>query len=156
MPNWVKNIVTVDGSKQTIKDVIHAVKTPDNVFSLDAVIPAPKFLVSFSFEDSKRFTGHTDVEWCNRHWGTRRDTEQAELVNGNTFVFLTAWTTPIPVFKELSTLFPNATFTIKYASEDVYENNGMYVYTNGAVDDFKMYEGGSNEAQDFFTTIWSV
>ncbi|MFQ9830242.1 MAG: hypothetical protein ACLRXR_09100 [Alistipes putredinis] len=47
------------------------------------------------------------------------------------FFFGTAWSTPEPIIKALSVKYPDVTFEVEYADEDVGNNVGSYSYKSG-------------------------
>ena len=47
------------------------------------------------------------------------------------FSFQTAWSTPVPIFEALSKKYPEATFYIEYADEDIGHNCGYFEIKNG-------------------------
>lgn len=52
------------------------------------------------------------------------------------FSFQTAWSTPVPIFEALSKKYPEATFYIEYADEDMGHNCGYFEIKNGEALDY--------------------
>lgn len=69
-------------------------------------------------------------DWNIENWGTKWNAYDIKIFQ-NTIEFQTAWSTPEPVIQKLSEKFPETTFTIKYADEDMGSNCGIYEYKNG-------------------------
>lgn len=64
-----------------------------------------------------RETGHESwYEWCNEKWGTKWNAYSCTVVEhkegASAFKFETAWSPPIPVFKELAKRWPGLIFDI--------------------------------------------
>jgi len=95
----------------------------------------------------------TWYEWRIDKWGTKWDTGNAdcdhdeEQININ---FDTAWSTPVPVFKELSKQFPDLVIYVEYADEDLGDNCGTYALFKGEIqtEDSRDYE--------FACDIWGI
>jgi hypothetical protein len=85
--------------------------------------------------------GHRNwYDWCCANWGTKWNAYNS-YVEGNTITFETAWSTPAPVIRELSSMFPDATFSVEYADEDIGSNVGNYSYKGGKTTDEYQPEG---------------
>lgn len=95
--------------------------------------------------DNVRKYGHADwYHWRLENWGTKWNAyEQRRLSLENpqsddtidTLMFQTAWTTPHPVIEHLSKLFPDCSFDVEYADEDLgCENCGTYHYNGGLLE----------------------
>jgi len=80
-------------------------------------------------------------EWCNENWGTKWGICNAELINDNDYdetkelgySFETAWSPPFPVVLEMSKLFPNLEFDLRYF-EGGNGFNGLFVCKKGKVE----------------------
>lgn len=87
-------------------------------------------------------------DFANQKWGTKwnayscyienmsnqeeKDFENNLLTLDNiTFCFQTAWSSPYPIFQELSKKYPDVIFEIKYADEDMGHNCGFFEIQNG-------------------------
>lgn len=93
----------------------------------------------------------TWYEWCIDKWGTKWDAcevvpdEGVECECGEEEIniyFDTAWSTPVPVFKELSKQFPDLVIYVEYADEDMGHNCGTYALFKGDIqtEDSRDYE----------------
>lgn len=70
-------------------------------------------------------------DWNIAHWGTKWNAYDQADIQPNSFKFDTAWSTPMPVIEALSTMFPDVTFEVDYADEDIGHNVGRYVFMDG-------------------------
>lgn len=76
----------------------------------------------------------TWYEWCCHNWGTKWNSSEVCICNaGNEAVvyFQTAWDCAYPIAKRLSEKFPDLSFTISFADEDISVNCGEYTLING-------------------------
>jgi hypothetical protein len=95
----------------------------------------------------------TWYEWSIDKWGTKWNAcdpgcdHDEEEININ---FDTAWSTPLPVFKELSKQFPDLVIYVEYADEDMGYNCGTYALFKGDIqtEDSRDYE--------FACDIWGI
>ena len=77
--------------------------------------------------------GHTSwYSWAIENWGTKwNSTESYYDEYDEVLGFETAWSTPEPVIAELSCLYPEITFIVEYADEDIGSNCGRYTLKDG-------------------------
>lgn len=78
----------------------------------------------------------TWYEWSIEKWGTKWDACEADCncyEETITITFDTAWSTPVPIFMELSRQFPDITIYVEYADEDLGCNCGTYTISNGQI-----------------------
>lgn len=88
------------------------------------------------FFNLKRY-GETDwYEWSIKHWGTKWNGYET-VVDCCGIEFQTAWSTPVPVFVELSKRLKNIVITVNYADEDIGSNCGTLEILNGEVSQFE-------------------
>lgn len=84
------------------------------------------------FFNLKRY-GETDwYEWSIKHWGTKWNGYET-VVDCGAIQFETAWSTPVPVFVELSKRLKDTSIIVHYADEDIGSNCGSLVILNGEV-----------------------
>lgn len=84
--------------------------------------------------------------WSIENWGTKWNAyEQSE--EENLICFDTAWSTPFPVIKRLSELFPKVQITLEYADENIGYNVGNHTFRKGELITSFAPEGGSYEAR---------
>jgi len=80
-------------------------------------------------------------DWSIDNWGTKWNACDARDNGGDSIIFDTAWATPEPVIKTLSEKFPEYTFEVEYADEDIGCNCGEYTYENGEIIGEVTYSG---------------
>lgn len=96
--------------------------------------------------------GHdTWYEWCIDNWGTKWNACETTILE-NGFEFNTAWSTPIPIIEALSSKFPELTFRIEWADENLGYNCGTIECANGeiALEEYP----NDDEAYNFACMIW--
>jgi hypothetical protein len=104
--------------------------------------------------ENKKLYGATDwYGWCVNHWGTKWNAMEVSLGNYS-IEFETAWSAPIPVIEKLAELFPTVTFTHTWADEDLGNNCGEVVYSNGNAVDWFYPEDRSSEAFEIYEKCW--
>jgi hypothetical protein len=69
--------------------------------------------------------------WCCEHWGTKWNSAEPEWTDANRIEFLTAWSAPEPIFAKLAEKFPDVTFMVAFADEDIGQNCGELHYKDG-------------------------
>lgn len=127
-------------------------RVPDILFgTLDKAIQAanyPAFSTKYGNEDKKEWISlaktlinncdkygfPTWYEWSCYNWGAKWNASEIRIcdIHGETIVFFdTAWSCAYPVVKRLSEKFPDLSFTISYADEDIGNNCGEYTFVNG-------------------------
>ena len=119
MPNWVTNIIEVDGEKEIINQMFENVKSDKTLFDFNKIKEMPK---------SEELNWY---DWSVNNWGTKWNTDSDVSISGNVVVFDTAWSTPFYVLSELSNQYPTLSFIINYADEDIGSNCGMYKLQGG-------------------------
>lgn len=78
----------------------------------------------------------TWYEWSIDKWGTKWDAYEADCDCYEkiiTITFDTAWSTPVPIFKELSKQYPSFVICVEYADEDLGSNCGTYAIWEGEI-----------------------
>ena len=85
--------------------------------------------------------------WANKYWGTKWNAYDQIEVEFGTIQFDTAWSTPYPVMQKLAKMFPDLTFEVKFADEDLGNNCGTYEFENGQI--VKEYMPEGTEAMKF-------
>lgn len=107
----------------------------------------------------RKFGAMNWYQWNIKHWGTKwnaydtptpRDTE-------DTIWFDTAWSTPEPVFAALAAQWPDLTFRVKFADEDMGHNTGILTLTGETLvfEDMSCTQGGKTrkEARSFAFSV---
>lgn len=78
----------------------------------------------------------TWYDWRVANWGAKWNASSIE--NGDFGIrFDTAWTTPLPVIRRISQMFPDVKLTIEFADEDIGQNCGVYVLKDGEILSFE-------------------
>lgn len=87
-----------------------------------------------AIENEKKY-GFTDwFGWTRVNWGTKWDADNVyfEFYKGQLVLeFNTAWTAPLPIYKKMAEMFPELSFSIIFADEDLGFNCGTLEYENG-------------------------
>lgn len=129
MPNWVTNVITVNGDSDDIIGFINRHINDEGYFDFNTIIPEPKYKVETSSkyilsEEEMRKSlleeGDDWFDWYNwrlKYWGTKWNAQHAgklcfdldkiayEDIRSIKIVFDTAWTAPIPVAKKLTSKY---------------------------------------------------
>ena len=90
-------------------------------------------------------------DWYDRsieNWGTKWNAGDT-VVYSDVIEFQTAWSTPIPVFVELSKRLKNVEINVDYADEDIGSNCGSLLIINGNVHQFE-----PDNPREFACNMW--
>ena len=97
-------------------------------------------------EYRKKF-GHSDwYNWRIENWGTKWNAYEQVQIDENVIEFQTAWSTPFALLVNLSELFSEVTFEVRFADEDFGYNVGEYTLLGGEEIQGNIPDGGSEEA----------
>lgn len=88
------------------------------------------------FFNIKRYKARDWYEWSIENWGTKWNGGDT-VVDSDIIEFQTAWSTPVPVFIELSKCMKDVAITVDYADEDIGSNCGTLEILNGEVTESK-------------------
>jgi hypothetical protein len=91
--------------------------------------------------------------WQNANWGTKWNAYSQTDINANVIEFQTAWSTPYSLLVNLSKLFPEITFEVRYSDEDFGHNVGEFTLFGGEEMDSNIPDGGSDEAYEMAMDI---
>lgn len=98
-------------------------------------------------------TGYASwYDWSVEKWGTKWNAYgfPKSLDTSLGFVcFQTAWSAPIPVISALSSIYPNARFSLEYADEDLGRNLGIVLFVAGEIVDKVQFDSYSPAAWAF-------
>ena len=143
MPNDCTNILTISASsKEELDKILELVKGDDRPLSFNSIVPIPE-------EEKENW-----YNWRIENWGTQwdayeHDGEVERLSDEEAKIcFLTAWSPPAPVIKELSAQFPQAIISLFYYESDM-DFCGEVVYSNAEVIDNQEFTMTSEEGKDF-------
>jgi len=82
------------------------------------------------------YINHKHIHWLTwrmHHWGTKWNAYKQKIYSFDCIEFYTAWSAPVPVVLKLSELFPDVLITLTYADEDIGNNCGTYIFSNGTI-----------------------
>jgi len=150
MPNHITNRVQIKSlnddwrkEEEAFKQLEALMKTEESTFDFNVLIPYPEkhsILDKARHEAEKNGTKWDDLpkdgfnqggyEWCTEHWGTKWNAYDIGF-DYNSVYFQTAWSTPLPIWQELSKRFPDLRLEVEYADEDRGSNCGRLAYMNG-------------------------
>lgn len=152
MPNYVTNKVCIENGD--IADILKIVSSEDREFDFNKLIPMPADLQGTtsgsylsSLEQKKqdenviKYGYGNWYDWSRGNWGTRWNANDIS-VDDCCITFDTAWSTPFPIFEELSRRLPEATIIVDFADEDIGSNCGVLAFKNGVGDFFDMSNRG--------------
>lgn len=106
------------------KNITYAMKKKELTENLENYIKG--------FFNIKRYGERDWYEWSIENWGTKWNGYDT-VVDSDVIEFQTAWSTPVPVFVELSKRLKDIPVTVEYADEDIGSNCGSLVIVNGEV-----------------------
>ncbi len=91
--------------------------------------------------------GHAEwYGWQSANWGTKWNAYDQCSIDENCIEFNTAWSTPHSLLVNLSIMFPEVTFEVRFADEDFGYNVGEFTLFGGEEIDCNIPDGGSDEA----------
>ena len=115
-------------------------------------IPAQKAEIKQYIKNHKE-TGYTSwYHWCCDKWGTKWNAAEASW-SAKEVTFQTAWSSPMPVLRKLSKMFPTLTISVSYADEDLGANCGRYDLKGGKIVD-KYSPADETEALKHACDVW--
>ena len=104
-----------------------------------------------------KYNAPTWYEWCNDNWNTKWNAcgydENTDYSDSDFIWFQTAWSTPIPVIKKLSEMYPNIELTLEFADEDLGQNCGEMKFKDGDIFEEYIPQTGK-EAIEFAAKVW--
>ncbi len=151
MPNHVSNRVELksfddDWKKEeaAFEQLQAMMKTEEHPFDFNVLIPYPEqyqvlddarrelekkegLRAAMRVKDGYNSGGY---DWCIQNWGTKWNAYDVGF-SYDSIYFCTAWSTPLPIWAELSKRFPDLRLEVEYADEDRGNNCGRLVYVNG-------------------------
>ena len=115
MPNHTDNRVTITHKKPAMAMLLMKLLAKDDPFN--QIIPMSKLIIrdNWSNAEKEKYGDQNGwYSWCIQNWGTKWDAYESKFEKGTPFIdgdgdevtviewaFETAWSPPIPVFKEL-------------------------------------------------------
>lgn len=154
MPNWVLNVLEVDGDAAEKKRFVEHAKSERQDLDFNRFKEVPKELIETAethypksdprheerlkeramLKEKYGFEGWYD--WCVQNWGTKWNAcevefnDEREWVRSPYYIFQTAWDAPVPIVLEMSRQFPNLEFSLESDEE-----SGEFFY-------IKTFKGG--------------
>lgn len=107
-----------------------------------------------AFRNLQKFGAATWYSWCTKHWGTKWNAYDCSH-NGETLSFLTAWSAPRPVLRELSRLYPEIGIAHSWADEDIGNNCGRNQYLAGEVTE-EFFPDFGRESYEFAASVMNT
>lgn len=160
MPNWVRNIVSVQNEK-AIQETLSKENGRD-LFDFQKIIPMPeeldessdRYIENLSIEEKLlllKKTGGIDnwYDWRVKNWDTKWNAAETVVLSNKKVMFDTAWSAPFNIFKELSEKY-HTKVKVRYADEGITENSGTIIYEDGIEIDYK--EGDKR----FCNRVWNA
>lgn len=131
MPNYCENEIKMYGNYKTRKKLCEFVKSGNNEFDFEKIIPMPADLFEGDLgQEEIEISGERNSsDWRIENWGTKWNSEDAH-VDEDIISFLSAWEPPVPVVLRLSKLFPDITFVYRYF-EGGNDFSGLMVINGG-------------------------
>lgn len=100
------------------------------------------------FNNYKKY-GYTDwYNWACDIWGTKWNAQSLYRLDDDIYEFITAWSSPLPIFKKLSELYPQETVEVDFADEDIGSNCGTIKFMNGEIIEYINQENNVKFACD--------
>jgi len=130
MPNHVHNDVTISGPAKVLREIVEAIRGTESAFDFNKIIPMSQELKGTTSDFSpvtleqkeliKKYGARNWYEWSILNWGTKwdaYDVSKLTLKQNIRVNFLTAWSSPEPVFKAMKDKWPSITIKVKVGGE---------------------------------------
>ena len=106
MPNWTENNVLFVGKKKQLKTLKTMLKSKDNDFDFNNIVPMPKniFRGLLGREEEEKYGKNNWYHWSIDNWGTKWNSVDTRVEeNGSTlsYNFMTAWDCPREIVNAL-------------------------------------------------------
>ena len=106
MPNWTENNVLFVGKKKQLKTLKTMLKSKDNDFDFNNIVPMPKniFRGLLGREEEEKYGKNNWYHWSIDNWGTKWNSVDTTVEeNGGTlsYNFMTAWDCPREIVNAL-------------------------------------------------------
>ena len=150
MPNWTENNVLFVGKKKQLKTLKTMLKSKDNDFDFNNIVPMPKniFRGLLGREEEEKYGKNNWYHWSIENWGTKWNSVDTRVEeNGSTlsYNFMTAWDCPRQIVDALmrmrKTILKDISINWDCVHEDGHEHE---VIVDIEVDGGKNYEETSN------------
>lgn len=162
MPNHVKNQISFKGDPEEIRKLLEWVKNDEfgmGTIDFDKIIPMPEGMSRepLSYQSRILSGGWNWYDWSVEHWGTKWNAygfaEDRDDCQNEKLVFLTAWSAPHPVIREIAVQFPELEIVHEWADEDIGMNCGRNRYS-----DYECYPESLSEVDkmEFAAKLWDI
>ena len=99
-------------------------------------------------KNEQQYGAYDWYEWRIMHWGTKWNSCDAVWDSDDEVRFDTAWSTPVPIFHTLASLFPDVEIDVCYADEDLGNNCGT-IWCKG-----EEYSVENVDSYSFACSVW--
>ena len=127
MPNWTANNVLFVGKKKQLKTLKTMLKSNENDFDFNNIIPMPKniFRGNLGREEEEKYGKNNWYDWSIENWGTKWNSvgTRVELKDGSLYyTFDTAWDCPREIVNALMRMKKTILKDIKISWECIHED----------------------------------
>ena len=146
MPNWTENNVLFVGKKEQLKTLKTMLKSKDNDFDFNNIVPMPKniFRGNLGREEEEKYGKNNWYHWSIDNWGTKWNSVDTTVEeNGSTlsYNFMTAWDCPRQIVDALMRMRKTILKDISINWDCVHEDGNEHeVIVDIEVDGGKNYE----------------
>ena len=146
MPNWTENNVLFVGKKKQLKTLKTMLKSNENDFDFNNIIPMPKniFRGNLGREEEEKYGKNNWYDWSIENWGTKWNSVDTRVEeNGSTlsYNFMTAWDCPREIVNALMRMRKTILKDISINWDCVHEDGNEHeVIVDIEVDGGKNYE----------------
>ena len=150
MPNWTENNVLFVGKKKQLKTLKTMLKSKDNDFDFNNIVPMPKniFRGLLGREEEEKYGKNNWYHWSIDNWGTKWNAVDTTVEeNGSTlsYNFMTAWDCPREIVDALMRMRKTILKDISINWDCVHEDGNEHeVIVDIEVDGGKNYEETHN------------
>ena len=140
MPNHVTNIITYEGDRKQIAEMLEAIKNDEfgiGTLDFNKIIPMPAdiFRGPLGEKEMKQYGKNNWYDWSLGNWGTKWNAygydKCMDYSQNNRLWFQTAWSAPHVILQRLSEMYPEIEFKHRWADEDIGRNCGKHNYFGG-------------------------
>ena len=127
MPNWTENNVLFVGKKEQLKTLKTMLKSKDNDFDFNNIVPMPKNIYRglLGREEEEKYGDNNWYRWSIDNWGTKWNSvdTRVELKDGSLYyTFDTAWDCPREIVNALMRMRKTILKDIKISWECIHED----------------------------------
>ena len=146
MPNWTENNVLFVGKKKQLKTLKNMLKSKDNDFDFNNIVPMPKNIYrgSLGTVEEEKYGKNNWYHWSIDNWGTKWNAvdTRVELNDGSLYyTFDTAWDCPREIVNALMRMRKTILKDISINWDCVHEDGNEHeVIVDIEVDGGKNYE----------------